>query len=173
GVERGERLPRARGPGDLQRPVHAREAHPLLGRPALVVRAHPAHQLAVAGLLAPLVAEAARHDLVERALAGGDVPVHDQAHEAVALVRDPAVALLLYQLAEERVPGVEEVVLLVSGLAEGEDPRPRPEQPHQGAGRQGKGFDGGLHAFDRIVGRTIETFPNSTSYSAVKPSKSR
>lgn len=46
-VERGESGPGARGAGDLQRAVETGEADPLGRGAAVVVGAHPAHELAV------------------------------------------------------------------------------------------------------------------------------
>ena len=81
-VEGGERLARARRPV-LQRAVEPEE--PELFVMLLVVRAHPAHELAVGRGRAEAVAEAASHDVVERVRARRDVVVHHEAHEAVAL----------------------------------------------------------------------------------------
>ena len=128
-VQRGERLARARGAGISSGPSNPANRSLLRPGPALVVRAHPAHELAVGRGRAPAVAEAALHDLVERARARRDVVVHDQAHEAVALDRERPVALLLDQMPEDLVAHLEQLLLAVGGLAQGEQPRPGREQP--------------------------------------------
>ncbi len=171
GVEGGEGLAGARGAGHLQRAVDAGEAE-LLGRgPALVVRPHPAHEFAVGRGIAPAVAEAALHDLVEAARAGGDVRVDEQRRQAVALDRDRPVALLLDELPEELVAHVEQRVLAVGGLAQREHPRPGREQPHDGGGLDG--VDGVLdvssHAFNAIVEPPVETFPRYRGEDGAKP----
>src|SRR5215211_3762629 len=131
------------------------------------------HQLAVGREGAPLVAEAALHDLVEGARAGRDVVVHDQAHHAVALDRDRPVALLLDELPEEIVSQLEQNILAVGGLAQGEEPRPDREQPHDGSSVDGMGgpSDTSSHALNGIVEPTVETSRRYQQSGDAKPSK--
>jgi len=174
-VECGEGLPGARGAGDLQRSVETGEAEPLGRGPAVVVGVHPAHELAVGRGRAEPVAESVLHDLVEGARARGDVVVHDQAHHAVALDRDRPVALLLDELPEELVAQVEQSVLAVGGLAQGEQPRPGREQPHDCGRLDGMGgvLDVSSHTFNGIVEQSVETFPRYRQAHGSKPSKRR
>lgn len=119
------------------------------------------------------MAEPVLHDLVESACAGGDVAVHDQAHQTVALDRDRPVALLLDELAEELVAHVEQSVLAVGGLAQSEQPRPGREQFHDGGVLDGMGdvLDFSSHAFNGIVEPSVETFPRYWQDDETKPSK--
>jgi hypothetical protein len=118
-----ESRPRAGRAGNLQRPVKPGETHPLGPGPALVVRPQPAHKLTIGRRCAEPVAEAALHDVVERAGARHDVVVDDQAHQAVALDCDRPVALPLDELPEEIVAYLEQEVFAVGGLAEREHAR--------------------------------------------------
>src|SRR5690606_30672877 len=147
--------------------------HLLGSGPAVVVRAHPAHQLAGAGEGAPLVAEATLHDLVQAAGARGDVVVHDQAQQAVALEGDGLVALLLDELAEELVARLEQDVRAVGGLAQSEQPGPGREQPPDGSGVNGMGggFDSNGHTLNSIVELTIESLSRFSEENGAKPSK--
>lgn len=119
------------------------------------------------------MADPLHHDLVESARTRGDVVVHDQAHHAVALDRDRPVALLLDKLPEELVAQVEQSVLTVGGLAQGEQPRLAGEQPHDGGSLDGMGgvLDVGSHAFNGIVEPSVETFPGYRRPHGEKPSK--
>lgn len=175
GVECGEGLPGARGAGDLQRAVETGKAQPFWRGPAVVVRAHPAHELAVGRGRAPPVAEPALHDVVKDARTRRDVVVHDQAHHAVALDRDRPVALLPGELPEEIVSQVEQNVLAVGGLTQGKQPRPGREQPHDGSGvdEMGGVFDSSSHTFNGIVEPTVETYPRYRQDSEAKPSRRR
>ena len=105
GVERGECLPRACGAGSSPagRRTRAKRSRSAPA-PAVVVRTHPPHELAVGrGLPDPWLKPRAM-TVVEGARARDDVVVDDQAHHAVALDRDRPVALLLDELPEEIVP---------------------------------------------------------------------
>ncbi len=152
-VEGGEGLPGARGVGDLQRAVEAREAHLLAGGPALVVGAHPAYEGAVGRRGAEPVTEAALHDLVEGARPSGDVVVDDQSGQAVALQRDRPVALPLDQSPEQFVAHLEQGVLAVGRLAQCEHPGAGRQQLHEGGRPDGTGgvLDVDRHAFNAIV----------------------
>ncbi|MEV1203997.1 class I SAM-dependent methyltransferase [Microbispora rosea] len=107
------------------------------------------------GLLArKLTGRAKRVTGVDRSLAmiaraRSDVVVHDQTHQAVALDADRPVALLLDELPEEHVAHVEQEVFAMGGLAQGEQPWPAREQPHDG---------GGLHGLDGVRDADIHTF---------------
>ena len=116
-VQAGERLPRARRPV-LQRAVDPEEPEPVAV--PFVVLPHPAHQLAVGGEGAEAVAEAALHDLVEVAGAGGDVLVDQEGLEAVALDGERAEALVLDQVPEDRVTRLAQLGHEVHGLAQAE-----------------------------------------------------
>jgi hypothetical protein len=119
------------------------------------------------------VAEAALHDLVEGARARRDVVVHDQAHHAVTLDRDRPVALLLDELPEEIVSQVEQNVLAVGGLAQGEQPRPGRDQPHDGSSVDDMGgvCDTSSHALNGIVEPTMKTSRRYRQNSDAKPSR--
>src|SRR5206468_5071537 len=96
-------------------------------------------------------------------------------HHAVALDRDRPVALLLDELPEEIVSQVEQNVLAVGGLTQGEQPWPGREQPHDGSSVDGMGgvFDASSHALNGIVEPTIKTSPRYWQDSEAKPSKRR
>ncbi len=130
-VQPGEGRPGTGGFGDLQGTVETSKPDLLAGGAAVVVRAHPAHQLPVTTEGAPLVAEAAGHDVVEPAGAGHDVFVHEQGSEAVDLEGDRPVTLDLDELPEGVVAGVEQWFRAVGGLAEGQEPGPGLEQRKQ------------------------------------------
>ncbi|MDT5027952.1 MAG: hypothetical protein QOE61_4378, partial [Micromonosporaceae bacterium] len=117
GVECGEGLPRALGAGDLQRAVETGEAQPFRRGPAVVVRAHPAHKLAVGRKRAPPVAEAALRDLAPVPQERGDTfvgplsrrlgirPATLRKWERAGLVqprRDPQTGYRVYSAADVR-----------------------------------------------------------------------
>ncbi len=85
------------------------------------------------------MAEAAPHGLVEGARTAGDVVVHDQAHQAVGLQRDRAVAVCLDELPEHVVAQLEQGLLAVGRLAEREHARPAGQQAQDGTGVDGLG----------------------------------
>ncbi|GAA3160012.1 hypothetical protein GCM10020001_100150 [Nonomuraea salmonea] len=100
------------------------------------------------------MAEAVLHDLVEAALAGGDVVVHDPGLEAVDLEHDRAVAVVLDQVGEELVAQVAQLLDAVGGLAETQQPGAggqRAEEGRQGGAVEGTRYVLEVHAFNGIV----------------------
>ena len=97
------------------------------------------------------MAEAAFHDVIERARARRDVVVHHQAPEAVALDGERPVALVLDQMPEDLVAQLAQLPHEVPGLAQAEQQGPggkRPEERRDGRAVERPGRVPDLHTFN-------------------------
>ncbi len=124
----------------------------------LVVRAHPAHEIAVGRGRAEAVAEAALHDVIERARARRDVVVHHEAPEAVALDGEGPVALVLDQIPEDLVAQLAQLPHEVPGLAQAEQQglggkRPEERRDARAIERPGRVLD--IHTFNGISEHSV------------------